>query len=99
MLENLTLDTFAPLQAQTFTLTLDDGATLPLTLVEATALPGNAFPGRQRDPFQLRFKGPLSVLLDQRIHPMHHPALGALSLFVVPIGREPDGYIYQAVFS
>lgn len=99
MLEKLTLNTFVPLQAQTFTLALDGGATLPLLLVEATALPGHAFPGRQRDPFHLRFKGPLSVLLDQRIHPLLHPAVGTLELFIVPIGQEPDGFIYQAVFS
>lgn len=99
MLESLTLDSFAPLLAQSFTLDAGEGATLPLTLFEAAALPGNAFPGRQRDPFQIRFKGALEMLLEQRIYRLHHPALGALHLFLVPVGREPDGYVYQAVFS
>jgi hypothetical protein len=90
-LEALTADDFAPLRDQPFRLSAD-GPPLALTLVEVTAGDG----GR---PFSLLFRGPAEPLLPQRIYRIEHQALGALELFLVPVGREPDGLRYEAVFT
>lgn len=51
------------------------------------------------DPFTLEFTGPPPAL-EQRIHAIDHPILGALELFLVPIGLDPDGRVrYEAVFN
>src|SRR4051812_30250075 len=103
MLEDLTLDSFAPLVGQTFRLHLDDGAVFETVLESATASP---FPGWQppegapaREPFSLIFVGLSHDVLPQRIYRFEHDTLGELEIFVVPLGRTAQGVIYEAVFS
>jgi hypothetical protein len=38
-------------------------------------------------------------VLPQRIYPFEHPDLGAFEVFIVPVGADPDGVRYEAVFS
>lgn len=53
----------------------------------------------REDPFTLEFSGP-SPVLEQRIYALDHPVLGALELFLVPVGLDPDGSVrYEAVFN
>lgn len=41
-----------------------------------------------------------SVMLNQGIHMLQHTELGSLEIFMVPIGRYPDGsHRYQIVFN
>lgn len=53
---------------------------------------------RQR-MFSLVFRGALDQPLEQGLYPMTHEKMGAESLFLVPIGREADGFRYEAVFN
>jgi hypothetical protein len=70
-----------------------------LTLIAAEALPERPGPGR-RDPFSLIFRGPMTRRLSQKIHRLAHPEMGAIELFLVPLGPEGDreGTHYQAMF-
>jgi hypothetical protein len=53
-----------------------------------------------RNPFSLHFQGPPEPYLPQRTYQMRHAAFaGPLDLFIVPIGRESAGFIYEAVFT
>lgn len=99
MLDTLTLASFEPLVGQTFEAVLDADVVVPLTMFQATALKSYEYPGQSRAPFQLRFKGPATHFLQQQIYPLRNPALGAVTIFLVPIGQEADGYVYQAVFN
>lgn len=104
MLETLTLDSFAGLAGETFALSETGDRTLPLDLVEARSLAsaGTAAEGsrRAREPFSLVFKGPAAPVLPQRIYRLEHARLGALELFLVPIGRDPGGsLLYEAIFT
>lgn len=94
-----TLDFFTPHLDSTFTAMLDGDLIFPLTLFEATGLPVREFPGRTRDPFQLRFRGDESILLNQCIHKLKHEVLGDLEIFLVAIGQQSEHVIYQAVYS
>lgn len=75
-----------------------DDAVMSIRLMDVIRRP--AEPGSPRaDPFNLEFTGPPPVL-EQRIHALDHPILGALELFLVPIGLDPDGRVrYEAVFN
>jgi hypothetical protein len=94
-LDELTLATFTPLVGEPFTLAAP-GEPLELVLESATAV-GGASAGR--DPFSLVFRGPPEPLLEQAIHRFEHPGLGALEIFVVPLGRDAGGARYEAVFT
>ena len=90
-LETRTAADFAPLRHQPFRLTADHAPRLELELVEIAGAGGR--------PFSVLFRGPAEPLLTQRIYRLEHPALGPLDLFLVPVGREPDGLRYEAVFT
>jgi hypothetical protein len=91
------LGRFAPLVGSRFSLRPDGGPALPAQLVDAAAARGAALNGRQ--PFSLIFEGPPEPLLPQSIYRVEHPALDAMDLFLVPVGRSPAGVRYEAVFT
>lgn len=95
MREPLALDDFLPWLGQSFATATADGQALALALTQATPLPGGAAGARQG--FVLVFEGP--ALLGQGLHTLHHPALGPLDIFLVPVGNCPQGLQYEAVFN
>lgn len=75
-------------------------ATMTMTLIsmEPFQSPQTAF----RQAFSLIFKSTSLVVLPQRIYQMrnrHLPDAEKVGVFIVPIGRDPDGIRYQAVFN
>jgi hypothetical protein len=98
VLDQLQLSTFEPLVGQRFVLRRDIGdATVDLVLAEATALAHGE--GRPRTPFSLVFRGPAEPVMPQRIYRVDHEELGALELFLVPIGRDAESVRYEAIFT
>ena len=53
----------------------------------------------RQEQFSLFFRGPADVYLPQMTYHTEHDALGELDLFIVPVGRQPDGFRYEAVFN
>jgi hypothetical protein len=51
-----------------------------------------------RDPFTLTFTGPAQLPLDQGIHPLTHPSMGLLELFLVPVARDESSMTSEAAF-
>jgi hypothetical protein len=77
---------------------------LDLELVRAEPLElggGHDVLGLRRAPFSLIFTGPKELPLQQRIYELEHPSLGALEIFLVPIGPEAGTarLRYQALFN
>jgi len=81
-----------------FQVRLHDQSFYPLVLIEATPLSHTAI-SKRSVPFQLKFRGPGPGYLPQQTHPLQHDKLGAFQLFLVPIGQDSDGFLYQAVFN
>jgi hypothetical protein len=96
MLERLTADDFRPHLGDRFLLHADDATTFDLELVHVTEA---ARAGTGRTPFSIAFRGPLESVLPQRIYRLEHVALGALEIFIVPIGPDEAGMRYEAVFT
>ena len=67
---------------------------------------GAAASGRFRAPFSVTFHGPLQPVLPQGSYRVQHEKLGALELFIVPVGPDepddpgqpPTAMRYEAVF-
>jgi hypothetical protein len=55
--------------------------------------------GRKGGAFSLIFSAPRGPWLAQAIYPMRHGVLGAMEIFLVPIGPLGEGNGYQAIFT
>ena len=53
----------------------------------------------RNEAFSLFFEGPTAPMFPQGIRKLKHEALGELELFLVPVGRNANGYQYEAVFN
>ncbi|MFC5569288.1 DUF6916 family protein [Lysobacter yangpyeongensis] len=93
----LTLDHFAGCVNETFAAALNEGE-VSFVLVEARGLPAGAMMGA-RAPFSLLFRNASSFLFPQQTYRMRHPAIGEVGIFLVPVAREREGFLYQAVFN
>ena len=94
----LTLEDFAPRLNETFAVDMDQGRA-PFVLVEAKPMPLAPMPGIVRAPFSLVFFNASPVLFPQRIYQMENEGLGGFGIFLVPVARNQDGFLYQAVFN
>lgn len=91
-------EAFAPRAHETFELSLGESS-LTLTLTELKALPTPPAPGLTRQPFALTFRSASAIVLPQRLYRLVNATMGPLDVFLVPVGRDPQGVIYQAVFN
>ena len=94
MLENFTVGTFSGHLGNSFRVYPEDSSTLDLELVSSTGLNE----GSER-PFSIVFRGPGDALLPQRIYRMEHAEIGAFEIFLVPIGPDDEGLLYEAIFN
>jgi hypothetical protein len=53
----------------------------------------------RQEVFSLFFHGPADLFVSQGIHKLKHSHLGELELFLVPVGRDKDGFQYEAAFN
>lgn len=96
MPERMSHEDFEPHLNTTFRLLRGEAEPLELELVEITGGEG-AFENSYS--FSLVFRGGPHFTLQQHIFTLEHDRLGTLDLFLVPIGRDPDGFRYEAVFN
>lgn len=92
------LDHFAGHLNETFKVEIDQMST-PFVLVEARPMPHQPIAGMVREPFSLLFRNESAVLFPQRTYTMSHDGVGEFGIFLVPIARDRDGFIYQALFN
>jgi hypothetical protein len=92
--DNFTVGTFSGHLGNSFRVHPDDSSTLDLELVSATELGESS-----ERPFSIVFRGPRDALLPQRIYRMEHEEIGAFDIFLVPIGPDDEGLLYEAVFN
>jgi hypothetical protein len=102
MLDRLTVSDFEPLCGSAFRGELPGAGPLELGLVAATALAGPPprTDGRvRRQPFSLVFRVRTPLRLPQGTYPLEHDRLGRLDIFLVPIGRDADELLLEAIFA
>jgi hypothetical protein len=103
MLDTFTITTFAGQEGTTFRLSLASGEALDVTLLQVTSLSAKGPSGeelpRKRIPFSLLFRVPAPDRFEQKTYKMEHPVIGTFDLFLVPIGRDPEGFRCEAIFT
>ena len=84
---------------ETFRIRLDGIEPIHLELVSVTEA-GPAPKPEARRPFSLHFLGPVSSqYLIQHTYRLEHEHMGALDLFIVPLGPEGGRMRYEAIFT
>ena len=96
MLAELTQEDFAPRLNERFRLHTDS-TSHDLRLFEVKPL-GAGRPGG-RPPFSLLFRAPQDALFPQMIYRIENDHMGALDLFLVPLGPDAHGMVYEALFN
>lgn len=101
MLEDFTVQTFSEHLGDTFRVYTEASEPLDLELTSATELgtnPGSGSDGL-RQPFSILFCGPGDVLIPQGTYRTEHPDVGSFDLFLVPLGPDEEGLLYEAIFA
>lgn len=96
MLEQLTIDSFAPHVGTSFWLH-EQGNKVEMRLVRAAKVMESEAARLPRNPFSLFFLGPL--LLPQQIYHLTHDVAEPMDIFLVPVGKEGNAFLYEAVFT
>ncbi|CAM5350644.1 hypothetical protein MAUB1S_06055 [Mycolicibacterium aubagnense] len=97
-MEIVTLSHFAGCVGSAFDLDLGESSVV-LTLAEARPLPETGLPGIRRSPFSLMFRSGSQVVLPQKLYKLKNATLGRLEIFLVPVARDKEGIVYQAIFN
>ena len=84
---------FAGGEGRIYQVDIDAGG-IALTLETAVELPPS---GRSAGSFRLEFRGPCDPILPQAIY-RFRSGDETREIFVVPIGREEKGTLYEAIF-
>ena len=95
MLEKLHKESFDGLLHEPFHVVQSDSAGIDLTLVDVIEHLHTA----RQETFSVFFHGPASPSLQQGMYHLCNDKLGDMDIFLVPIGRDGDGYQYEAVFN
>jgi hypothetical protein len=95
MVDNLPKETFHENLNTQFRIFFEPDITLDLELVEIT----EGISNHEHEQFSLIFRGPLETAFRQGMYRLEHERMGTLEIFLVPIGRKPDGMIYEAAFN
>jgi len=91
----LTADEFASQVNSRFRLIAGPESAMDVELIEFTAGSKSA----HQEAFSIVFRAPVEAPLEQRIYRLEHESMGAFELFLVPIGKSPEGVSYEAVFN
>ncbi len=89
-------DEFAPHVGSAFRILDRTSPTqLDLTLIEVTDRNSTS----KLEQFSILFQGPSEPMLSQQTYGVEHLTMGSFELFLVPVGADDSGVMYESVFS
>jgi hypothetical protein len=97
VLDKLTVDDFLPEVGREFPVA-SRGQGMALQLTSATPS-RRAASGTSRAGFSLLFRAPVAFGVAQGTFRVVHPRLGALDIFLVPVGATAETVEFEAVFN
>lgn len=53
----------------------------------------------RQETFSIFFHGPSTMFMQQGLRHLKNERLGEVSMFLVPVGQDADGFQYEAVFN
>jgi hypothetical protein len=95
----LVFEDFADKVDEVFVISQEGVPAVPLTLKEAELLNPAFAPSGMRPPFVLTFFARDPRIFPQSLYRMEHQELGAVTIFLVPGGKDAEGVTYYATFN
>lgn len=95
MLDRIERSVFAENLKTKFKASLEGMNAVELELVEIV---DNISTPRQ-EQFALEFHGPADPYLPQQMYQMEHESIGTFDLLLVPVAKDENGFMYEAVFN
>jgi hypothetical protein len=100
MPDHLTIESFEPHVGSSFWALGDKGGKVELRLLRVARVMTSEAARLPRAPFSLFFLGPKSFYLQQATYNIAHDSFPEPhGIFIVPVGQEEGGYLYEAVFT
>jgi hypothetical protein len=99
MMEFQTEDQFKRHLNTPFRLQVNAPKPIDLMLVGTESRPGDSTEEQGMERFSVFFLGSPEFLLPQGTYRLAHPEMGEFEVFLVAIGKEPNGYRYEAVYN
>jgi len=96
-LADLTIDAFRPRVGERFRIRSAPASALDAELIDVRAV--GASRADRRTPFALLFRTALTAPLPQAIYRVEHDEVGAHDIFLVPVGPDAAGMVYEAIFT
>jgi hypothetical protein len=93
--EILTKEAFSENLNTRFRIPFQSGDAAELELIEVVETMSTS----NQQQFSVFFRGPLEYLLPQGTYHMEHEKMEAIDIFIVPVGKEQNGFHYEAVFN
>ncbi len=94
-LDSLHYEDYAPHINSKFTAQIHEASPVEL---ELTNVVENS-PSPRQEQFVLTFRAPFTAPAQQQIFTVRHEQLGSGIMFLVPIGKDANGIIFEAVFN
>lgn len=82
-----------------FRVELESSEPVELKLIAVTPRASEPHEQAGMERFSAVFSGPADVFLPQTTYHVTHPEMGEFDVFLVAIGREADGFKYEAVYN
>lgn len=90
---------FQPCLNDMFTVKVEDDTGPELELIQVKPF-GEIDPeSKTRQPFSLLFRGPMEPVLPQKLYQLENSKIGEMLLFLVPIGPDEQGMLYDTSFN
>ena len=93
--DSLTHETFSRYANTKFRVQVEAAEPVELELAEVSEL--MLSPGQEQ--FNVIFRGPNEVFLEQGLRNFEHDQMGQFEIFLVPISQDQQGSCYEAVFN
>lgn len=90
---------FQPCLNDMFTVKVEDDIGPELELIQVKPFGEIDQDSKVRQPFSLLFRGSMEPVLPQKIYQLENSKLGEISLFLVPIGPDEEGMLYDSNFN
>ena len=90
---------FAANLKTTFLVRADAAKPIELKLIDVKAHQSEVHPRPDMERFSAFFVGPEDHFLPQSLYSLSHEKMGDFDVFLVPIGIQPDGYHYEAIYN
>jgi len=90
---------FAANLNSTFLVKVDASGPVELKLIGVKGHQSEVHPRTDMERFSVFFVGSEDHFLPQSMYSLSHENMGDFDVFLVAIGKEPDGYHYEAIYN